>query len=383
VRSDAAARCLDAARSHTFEVVASAIAPHLRRSARSTGRERAYENSRPHVLFAGHELKFLGRIPDEVTVGGGISRVDTWVKHNVHDERHSREQLTWADIILCEWCLGNAIFYSNQRGDDQRLVVRFHRMELETDYPGKVNMERVDRIVFVAAHVLELAVERFGLPREQLCVVPNAIDVRGLSRPKLPGARFNLGFVGFVPRLKRLDRALDILERVRAQDDRFRLVVKGRPPWEYAWMLQREHERDYYQKLFLRIRRSPLLRDAVVFEGFDPDMASYLQKVGFMLSTSDIEGHAVALAEAMASAAVPVVLARPGARAQYSERWVHETAGEAATAILLMCDLATTSDEGRQAAALARSWSNEALMPRWRELLGLQAAEAEAVERLR
>jgi hypothetical protein len=164
---------------------------------------------------------------------------------------------------------------------------------------------------------------------------------------------------------------------VRAHDDRFRLVVKGRPPWEYAWMLQRERERDYYQKLFSRIKRSPLLRDAVVFEGFDPDMASYLQKVGFMLSTSDIEGHAVALAEAMASAAVPVVLARPGARDQYPARWVHATAGKAARAILSMCDLATTADEGRQAAALARTWSNEALMPRWQELLGLRAAKTE------
>jgi len=378
MRTDAAARCLDAARRHTFDVVASAIAPHLRRSTLSAGRDRANDDSAPHVLLAGHELKFLGRIPERVTVCGGTVRVDTWVKHNVHDEPYSREQLTWANTILCEWCLGNAIFYSNERRDDQRLVVHFHRMELETDYPGKVDMERVDLMVFVAAHVLELAVERFGLPRERLCVVPNAIDVTGLSRPKLPGACFNLGFVGFVPQLKRLDRALDILEQVRAQDDRFRLVVKGRAPWEYAWMLQRERERDYYQELFSRIKRSPLLRDAVVFEGFDPDMASYLQKVGFMLSTSDIEGHAVALAEAMASTTVPVVLARPGARAQYPERWVHETAGEAARGILHMSDLGTTAEEGRQAAALARSYSNEALMPRWEELLGLQSAEAEA-----
>ena len=244
-------------------------------------------------------------------------------------------------------------------------------MELETRFPAEVDMERVDAMVFVAEHVLEKAVERFSLPRERLHVLPNTVDTVALGRPKLPGAGFNLGFIGYVPALKRLDRALDILERVRAHDPRFRLVVKGRPPWEYAWMLAREDERGYYEALFARIGRSPLLCEAVGFEEFDPDMASYLQKVGFMLSTSEIEGHAVALAEAMASGCVPVVLERPGARSQYAPEWVHDRADDAARAILDLAERRATAAEGRRAAEAAREWSVQAVMPRWRELLGL------------
>jgi len=177
-----------------------------------------------------------------------------------------------------------------------------------------------------------------------------------------------------VPMLKRLDRALDILERVRVRDDRYRLIVKGRPPWDFDWMLKRDAERRFYQGLYERLDRSPLLREAVTFEPHGADIADFLQKCGWIVSTSDVEGHAVALAEGMASGAVPVVFEREGARDQYPDEWVHASADEAAETILRVGAAAATAGEGRRAAEYAQRWSREAILPRWAEVLGLAQA---------
>lgn len=330
--------------------------------------------------------------------GGAEVREDRWHAHGSHDEEASAAGLAWADAVHCEWCLGNAVWFSRNKRPEQRLVVRFHRMELQTARPGEVDLERVDAMVFVAPHVLEQACERFGWdagdPRFQ--VIPNGIEMDALRRPKLPGARFNLAAIGYVPRLKRLDRALDVLDLLRARDPRYRLLVKGRAPWEYEWMAGRPAERDYFERLLRRIERSPNLRRAVSFEPFGEDVAAFLRQAGWILSTSEVEGHPVALAEGMASGAIPAILERPGAGEQYEARWVHVGATEAAGAILTAQATLNVRGhvetpqrdffeaEGEAAAEFAERWSWERLWPVWERLLlrgepaGAARATAEA-----
>jgi glycosyltransferase involved in cell wall biosynthesis len=255
-------------------------------------------------------------------------------------------------------------------------VVRYHRMERETDYPSSVAMDRVDCMVFVGRHLLDEAAQRFSWPEEKLRVVPNGIDLHALRRSKLPGSAFNLGLIGYVPARKRLDRALDILELLRAHDPRFRLIVKGQPPWAYRWMLRRDEERDYFERLYRRIRLAPLLGEAVTFEAFGQNIPAFLRKVGIILSTSDHEGHQVALAEGMASGCVPVVIDRPGAREQYSDRWVHDSPEEAAASLLELTYGNRLDAEQDGAGRFAERWSMEAIMPLWDEALGLPSSGA-------
>jgi glycosyltransferase involved in cell wall biosynthesis len=288
------------------------------------------------LLIAGHSLGFCEEIAHRARRAGASVREDRWSTHGEHDEAASAAALAWADVVHCEWCLGNAAWYSRNKRPGQRLVVRFHRMELETEYPGEIELEAVDAIVFVARHVLEAACERFGWDAgdRRFHVLPNGIDTASLRLPKLPGAEFTLAAIGYVPRLKRLDRALDLLEELRARDDRYRLAVKGREPWEHAWMAGREGEREYYEGLARRLEREPALRGAVEFEPFGDDVAEFLRRAGWIVSTSEVEGDSVSLAEGMASGAVPVVFERPGAAEQYEARWVHADAEAAAAAIL-------------------------------------------------
>jgi len=326
----------------------------------------------PRLLIAGHSLSFFAPIAWRARRSGAEVREDLWRAHGSHDAEASAAGLAWADTVHCEWCLGNAVWFSRNRRPEQQLVVRFHRMELETHHPGEVEIERVDAMVFVARHVLEQACKRFGWdagdPRFQ--VIPNGIELNALRRAKLPGARFNLAAIGYVPRLKRLDRALDVLDLLRARDPRYRLLVKGMAPWEYEWMAGRPGERLYFERLLRRVERSPNLRRAVSFEPFGEDIAAFLPRAGWILSTSEVEGHSVALAEGMGSGAIPVVLDRPGAAEQYAARWVHADACAAAQAIL--ADAAADealAEKGEAAAAFAERWSWELLWPAWARLL--------------
>jgi glycosyltransferase involved in cell wall biosynthesis len=331
----------------------------------------------PRLLFAGHTLSFSTAIARRARRSGAEVREDRWQAHGCHDEDASAVALAWADVVHCEWCLGNAVWFSRNKRSAQRLVVRFHRMELETAYPGEVDLERVDAMVFVAGHVLEQACERYGwdVGDPRFRVVPNGIDPDALRATKLPCARYTLAAIGYVPRLKRLDRALDVLDLLRARDDRYRLLVKGWAPWEFEWMAGRAEERRYFENLFRRVERSPNLGRAVSFEPFGDDVPAFLRQAGWILSTSEVEGHSVALAEGMASGAVPVILERPGAGEQYEPRWVHADAGAAAQAIFSLQERGKNGQrrdlaaEGEAASHFAERWSWERLGRVWDRLL--------------
>jgi glycosyltransferase involved in cell wall biosynthesis len=368
-RELAAERCKSAAEAFTFERVAGSLEPYLRGP---TPRIRlsAGEGGR-RLVIAGHDFKFLSGIPDRARAMGAEIREDNWAGHTKHDVEASEKLLDWADVAFCEWCLGNAVWYSQNVREGQRLVIRYHRVERTTDYPASVDIDGVDNVVFVGPHLLEEAAERYSWPSAKLRLIPNAVDLRALRREKLPGSSFNLGMIGFVPAIKRIDRSLDILELLRARDRRFRLIVKGKPPWAFPWMRQRDEERRMFQDAYQRINTAPLLRGAVTFEEHGPNIPAFLRKVGMIVSTSDYEGHQVAVAEGMASGCVPVVLDRLGARQQYDPAWVHDSPDDAAAAILRLVESGEFEAEQRRAAEFADRWSLERIMPLWDEVLGL------------
>jgi glycosyltransferase involved in cell wall biosynthesis len=374
VRDLAAERCRAAAENFTFERVARNLEPYLMsptpRIELSTGEPQR------RLVIAGHDFKFLSGIPDRARAMGAEIREDNWAGHINHDVQASEELLGWADVVLCEWCLGNAVWYSENVRDGQRLAIRFHRVERTTDYPASVDFDRVDRVVFVGPHLLDEAAEQYSWPRDRLRLIPNAVDTRALRREKLEGSGFNLGMIGFVPAIKRIDRALDILELLRARDRRFRLIVKGKPPWAFPWMRQRDEERRMFQEAYRRIETAPLLRGAVSFEEHGPNIPAFLRKVGIILSTSDWEGHQVALAEGMASGCLPVIIDRLGAREQYDPAWIHNSPGEAAASILGLVESGQFEAEQRRAAEFADRWSLERIMPLWDEVLGLSDGPA-------
>jgi glycosyltransferase involved in cell wall biosynthesis len=149
---------------------------------------------------------------------------------------------------------------------------------------------------------------------------------------------------------KRVDIALDVLEELRRDDDRYLLFVKSGMPWELWWVWQHQEQRTHYFEAFRRVQRSPLLRGAVVFDDAGPDVPAWLRRIGFVLSTSDDESFHMAPAEGMASRAVPVIRHWPGAETIYDARWIKETPAEMAASIAALSSSPETWEAARQAA---------------------------------
>ncbi|MBB4933929.1 glycosyltransferase involved in cell wall biosynthesis [Lipingzhangella halophila] len=333
VYAEAARRCADAAAQFSLERAAERLRGYLAdvRPAAPAG----VDPQRPlKVVVAGHDLKFFTRLADHLTSLPGLEvRFDEWESLRAHDQYRSKELAAWADVVICEWCGPNALFYAKNKRVDQRLVVRLHRFELYAEWPRKLDIEKVDAVICVSPYYADLTRELAGWPADKVVVLPNWVDVEQLRRPKLPGAEYTLGMVGISPSRKRLDRGLDVLAELRRRDPRYTLAVKSKQPWDYWWIWNRPEEREYYERTYRMIHRNELLADGVVFDPFGPDVSTWLRRIGFTLSTSDDESFHLAPAECAASGGVPAVLTWPGADTIYSRRWLHEDTGAMADAI--------------------------------------------------
>lgn len=323
VRRQAASKCADVARGFTFASVGQQLTSYIDRavSRRKPGQG---PESGLRVLVASHDLKFFQRIREHLESIQTVQlRLDEWQSIDRHSEARSQVLLEWADVIICEWCGENAVWYSKHKRPGQRLIVRLHRAELYSPLIQNVQFDRIDTVVFVGEFYRQEAEARLRLDPDRLMVIPNCVDTGDLARQKLFGAPFNLGMLGIAPKRKRPDRALTLLERLRAVDDRFQLFLKTKMPWEYSWVWRELDEQAYFRDLFQRINSSPLLRGAVHFEPFGRDVAAWLRKIGFVLSTSDDESFHLAPAEGMASGSLPLLLDWNGADAIYPADWVH------------------------------------------------------------
>jgi glycosyltransferase involved in cell wall biosynthesis len=335
------------------------------------------------VAVAGHDLKFFTPLLEYLRQQPGLEvRTDHWISLGEHDEAASQRIADWADVVICEWCGPNAIWYSHNKRKGTRLIVRLHRFEVFARYPYRVDPKALDQVVCVDKYYAQLTADKTGWPARKIATVPNTVEVTQLDRPKLDGARFSLGVLGIVPSRKRLDLALDVLEELRRDDQRYMLNIKSGMPWDHWWIWQKPEERGHYAAALHRIQRSPLLRGAVVFDQAGRDVPAWLRRIGFMLSTSDDESFHVAPVEGMVSGAVPVVRHWPGAEGVYDTRWIHETTTDMAAAIRAL----ETEEQWQEAAALAKaqaieSYESRQIFATWYRLLTENLPPANSVAR--
>ncbi|WP_156969844.1 glycosyltransferase [Knoellia subterranea] len=281
------------------------------------------------VVIAGHDLKFATSLIEELRAQGAHVELDQWTSHTAHDEQRSLELLQQADVILCEWGLGNAVWYSEHARPGQHVVVRVHLQELTLPYLRRINHDRIAKYVFVGELVRQAAIQSHGVPADKSVVVPNLVDTDGLDLPKSEGAATSIGFVGTVPARKRLDLALDVIEALEARGLPHTLRIKGKGPEDYPWMKDRPHEFAWYEAQYVRIKALNARRPgAVVFDGHGNDMAEWYQKVGVVLSVSDFESFHLTIADGAASRALPAVIGWDGADLVYPRAWLSATVND-------------------------------------------------------
>lgn len=280
------------------------------------------------ILFAGHDLKFLQDVIHSYQEDPQFGvLIDQWKNHTDHDEGWSRNCLDKADIIFCEWGLGNIQWYANHKKSGQRLLVRIHLQENQRpEFLRNAKIDNIDYFIFIAPYRYEEFVAMHGIPRHKAKMIFNTVDVEKFNREKLPEAKYTLGFIGMVPWRKRFDRALDIFEKLWQEDNRYVLRVKGKRPEDYPWMLSksRKGEMAQYDALYRRIDKAPW-KESVIYDGHGNDMPEWFQKVGYILSTSDFEGSHQAVAEGMAAGSVPIIYNWDGADTVYPREYVYSS----------------------------------------------------------
>jgi glycosyltransferase involved in cell wall biosynthesis len=329
-------------------------------------------HARPlRVVVASHDLKFFTKIAAFWQGMPGVElRFDHWPAINRNEGRVSKSLLKWADVIVCEWCGGNALWYAKHKKAKQRLIVRLHRFELSRPWPETINGKAVDQLVCVSKPYAELTLKKTSVPKDRVVMVPNWVDIDDLNRPKFPDAQFTLGLIGAAPMRKRPDLAIHILAELRKSDPRFKLIIKSKLPWQMPWVWRDEAERSAYRDLFEFVERSELLRGSIIFDDYGADVANWLRRVGWVLSTSDDESFHLAPAEGAASGAVPVILPWPGSEQIYDSSWIKPDVQSAAKFILESTQTQNWSKLGEQARTeISEKYGLAKVTEQWTKLL--------------
>lgn len=286
---------------------------------------------KPRMVIAGYDLKFVLPALSQFDHYYQV-RVDEWVSHFEHNERQSLELLEWADVIFCEWVLGNAVWYSANKRPDQAMVVRVHRFELTRPYGFDVDIDAVDRFLVIAPALMDEVQLAWDVPRDKIAYAPNFIPIEDYKCGGDPDRVYRIGMVGFVPKLKGLHRALDLLKQLRSHDSRYVLYLYGRKPQDLPWVLNDPEEQRYFEQCARFVRENKLDK-AIYYEGWVKTEEA-LADLGFVLSLSDIEGSHVAASEGFAAGGVTLLRNWPGSEFMYPDEFIFDDVEEMVKTIL-------------------------------------------------
>lgn len=260
-----------------------------------------------NVVFSAHDFKFIKEIiyffkkhPDFNV------KIDPWGDQNDQEVKQRLRLLQWADVVIAEWCLANAVWYSEHISPHQKLFIRLHRHEMAKQFPSRLNIKNVNKIVFIAPYIQKKMIKQLKLPATKSLLIHNTVDMNRFKFKKIGASRYNIGLLGFCPKLKRLDKAITLFEKLKKTDDRYILHIKGKLPQELAWIWKNKEEQAYYNQLFAYIDESPF-KQSILVEAWGEDVHLWFRKIGFILSTSDIEGSHQAVAEGMATGSIPII----------------------------------------------------------------------------
>lgn len=277
------------------------------------------QQSKIRLLITGYDLKFIKPIIPYLEENYEV-KVDEWTGHNSHDKRKSKSMAEWADIIWCEWLLGNAVFYSKAKNNNQRLIIRAHRFELFRDFGDCIDYNKVDMVVTVGYYYFEQFAKRFSIPKAKMRLLPNYVENSIYSDDKKPDVYFHIGLVGILPKRKGFHKGLSILKMLKERDDRFKLYVMGQQPNQVSWILNNPTEASYYKECDAYIEDNKLTT-SVIYGGFVPREQLY-ENIGYVLSLSDDEepeSFHLAPAEGACSGSMGLLLKWPGVEYIYPQ----------------------------------------------------------------
>lgn len=299
------------------------------------------QNCARRICFSGHDFKFIDPFISQVKSEGHHVIRDAWEWGAPENLEATQAAATLADVVVCEWGLANAVWYSQYLESGKKLFIRIHLQEINDrarKFGYQINIKNVEKLIFVSERVRDRALELFGWPKEKTVVIPNFVLIdEYIFRPPKPECSIRLGMVGIVPERKRFDRAVDLLIELQRRGHNAELHIKGPRPEELEFMrgASRKAELDYYDKLYKKIENNPAVSGAVHFSPWGNDVSFWYGKVDHILSCSDFESFHYALADGVLSGCHPLVWPWEEAEKIYTSEWIVDDIASAADRIEL------------------------------------------------
>nr|WP_227993747.1 glycosyltransferase [Pseudactinotalea sp. HY160] len=251
-----------------------------------------------------------------------------------HDEAVA--QFANADVIFADWADKSALLASMCAPANARLTIRVHSVDLLRPWLHLIDWSRVDQLIFVNSALADLGRDMLAdrLAGVALHVLPNLIEPERFDREKSAEAERTLCMVGWAQRVKDPLWTLEVLARLVATDESWRLMLVGadfpdRPTASGA----------RYANEFRTRAMADDIRDHIEYVGYTDDLPAVLCRAGYAVNSSVREAWGVGLAETIASGAVPIVRDWPmmrrrgGAAAVFPSEWIVQDVDEAVARI--------------------------------------------------
>ena len=297
--------------------------------------ENDFENfllvSKKRLLVNGYDLKFIEPALKYLENDYAI-KIDKWANHNEHDVQKSLDLLNWADDILCEWLLGNSVWYSQRKMSHQKLIIRAHKFELTRDFGTQVNYDNVDGIIAVSYYFLELFCNTFNIAREKMILLGNYVETDIYSEIKPEGFSYNIAIVGYMPQWKGLLKGLEIIRMLKEHDEKFKLYLIGNNYKEVDWVWNSPKEREYFRECENYIQENNL-ESSIIFQGWT-DRSELFNDIGYVISVSDIESFHLAPAEGLVASTLAFLLNWDGVEYVYPQQIIFNNINEIKDMIL-------------------------------------------------
>jgi len=227
------------------------------------------------------------------------------------------QQMKWADICWFEWC-DELIAYGSRHpiAINKKIVCRIHSYEIFTDYPFKVNWDMVDKVIFIAKHIRDQAVEKFGIAMKKTAVIPNGVTMSKYTfSERRPG--FNIAYVGYINYKKGPMLLLQTFKAIYDTDSRYKLYIAGR--------FQDDRDVLYFKQMI----REWGFEKNIIYEGWQNNLDSWLEDKNYILCTSILESQNMSVMQAMSKGIKPIIHNFVGARGIYPKHLIFNTIKEA------------------------------------------------------
>ena len=231
--------------------------------------------------------------------------------------------MDWCDIAFFEWCTQQVVAATSYP-KKCKIVVRLHRYEAYRPWVEQVQWDKVDALItvgnkYVYNHLLSRVPDLES--RTRSVVIPNGVDLKRFAFTDRPRGK-NLACVAYLNLHKNQMYLLHCFNRLHQIDPEYKL--------HFAGVFQDDILKQYLQHMVAELG----LQDCVFFDGWQEDVATWLEDKHYLVTSSMIENHPMNVLEGMARGLKPVIHAYPGSDSLFPKQYLWRTPEEFCDSIL-------------------------------------------------